>query len=329
MGEDIASRESRILDLAYRDPLTGLPNRALFAERLESALADHAGERIGRRAADGPRSFQVRQRHARSRDRRHAAARGGQRLREARQALRLYRRAARRRRVRDPASRRMRQRRAARCGRAAARAGGADDARRPCRRRAREPGHRRLSRARARELDAHAPGGHRDVRGQAQQPRHHRSGTNGTTSTATSGSVADERSAQGGRRQRVVARVSAESVARRRQRHYVEALRALASSDARRRRRRAISFRSRNRRATSARSRNGCWRTPSASAPRGAAKDCHQRVDQPVGARRDGRHPARPRVGAAARRTTARRSGSRSRSPRARSSTTRATRWRT
>ena len=39
MGEDIASRESRILDLAYRDPLTGLPNRALFAERLESALA--------------------------------------------------------------------------------------------------------------------------------------------------------------------------------------------------------------------------------------------------------------------------------------------------
>jgi diguanylate cyclase (GGDEF)-like protein len=39
MGEDIASRESRILDLAYRDPSTDLPNRALFAERLESALA--------------------------------------------------------------------------------------------------------------------------------------------------------------------------------------------------------------------------------------------------------------------------------------------------
>jgi diguanylate cyclase (GGDEF)-like protein len=39
MGEDIASRESRILDLAYRDPLTGLPNRAMFAERLESALS--------------------------------------------------------------------------------------------------------------------------------------------------------------------------------------------------------------------------------------------------------------------------------------------------
>ena len=38
MGEDIASRESRIMDLAYRDPLTDLPNRAMFAARLEAAL---------------------------------------------------------------------------------------------------------------------------------------------------------------------------------------------------------------------------------------------------------------------------------------------------
>ncbi len=38
MGEDIASRESRIMDLAYRDPLTRLPNRAMFAEELEAAL---------------------------------------------------------------------------------------------------------------------------------------------------------------------------------------------------------------------------------------------------------------------------------------------------
>ena len=38
-AKGIAARESRILDLAYRDPLTELPNRALFAERLESALA--------------------------------------------------------------------------------------------------------------------------------------------------------------------------------------------------------------------------------------------------------------------------------------------------
>ena len=36
MGEDIASRESRIMDLAYRDPLTRLPNRAMFAARAGS-----------------------------------------------------------------------------------------------------------------------------------------------------------------------------------------------------------------------------------------------------------------------------------------------------
>jgi diguanylate cyclase (GGDEF)-like protein len=39
MGADIASRESRIMDLAYRDPLTDLPNRVMFASRLEAALA--------------------------------------------------------------------------------------------------------------------------------------------------------------------------------------------------------------------------------------------------------------------------------------------------
>ena len=38
MREDIASRESRIMDLAYLDPLTGLPNRAQFAERLDKIL---------------------------------------------------------------------------------------------------------------------------------------------------------------------------------------------------------------------------------------------------------------------------------------------------
>ncbi|MEO5699526.1 MAG: EAL domain-containing protein [Casimicrobiaceae bacterium] len=40
MQERIASRESRIMDLAYRDTLTGLPNRALYIERLEEALAE-------------------------------------------------------------------------------------------------------------------------------------------------------------------------------------------------------------------------------------------------------------------------------------------------
>ncbi len=42
MQEDIAQRESRILDLAYRDTLTSLPNRALYIERLELALAEAA-----------------------------------------------------------------------------------------------------------------------------------------------------------------------------------------------------------------------------------------------------------------------------------------------
>ncbi|MDQ6620013.1 MAG: diguanylate cyclase, partial [Pseudomonadota bacterium] len=40
MQERIASRESRIMDLAYRDTLTALPNRALYIERLEEALQE-------------------------------------------------------------------------------------------------------------------------------------------------------------------------------------------------------------------------------------------------------------------------------------------------
>jgi diguanylate cyclase (GGDEF)-like protein len=42
MQQDIASRESRIMDLAYRDALTSLPNRELFAELLAKAIADAA-----------------------------------------------------------------------------------------------------------------------------------------------------------------------------------------------------------------------------------------------------------------------------------------------
>lgn len=38
MQEGIMTRESRITDLAYRDALTGLPNRLLFADRLDQAL---------------------------------------------------------------------------------------------------------------------------------------------------------------------------------------------------------------------------------------------------------------------------------------------------
>ena len=36
---DIATREARITELAYRDTLTGLPNRALFHDRLQQALS--------------------------------------------------------------------------------------------------------------------------------------------------------------------------------------------------------------------------------------------------------------------------------------------------
>lgn len=39
MQAGIAAREERISELAYRDPLTGLPNRALFSDRLRQAIA--------------------------------------------------------------------------------------------------------------------------------------------------------------------------------------------------------------------------------------------------------------------------------------------------
>ncbi|NQD36502.1 EAL domain-containing protein [Permianibacter sp. IMCC34836] len=38
MRSTIANREQQILDLAYRDPLTGLPNRTYFTEQLQQAL---------------------------------------------------------------------------------------------------------------------------------------------------------------------------------------------------------------------------------------------------------------------------------------------------
>ena len=45
MQEGLASREERIMNLAYRDTLTGLPNRTLFADRADHALAVAARER--------------------------------------------------------------------------------------------------------------------------------------------------------------------------------------------------------------------------------------------------------------------------------------------
>jgi diguanylate cyclase (GGDEF)-like protein len=49
MQDGLVARESRIMDLAYRDVLTALPNRALYAERLDHALA--SGARMGTRLA--------------------------------------------------------------------------------------------------------------------------------------------------------------------------------------------------------------------------------------------------------------------------------------
>ena len=46
MRERITDRESRIMDLAYRDALTGLPNRVLFSDRLQQAIA--LAKRVGR-----------------------------------------------------------------------------------------------------------------------------------------------------------------------------------------------------------------------------------------------------------------------------------------
>ena len=45
MQQGIATRETRIMELAYRDTLTGLPNRAKFTERLDAELAAAADSR--------------------------------------------------------------------------------------------------------------------------------------------------------------------------------------------------------------------------------------------------------------------------------------------
>lgn len=46
MQEGIVTRESRITDLAYRDALTGLPNRVLFTDRLSAALGHAAPDDV-------------------------------------------------------------------------------------------------------------------------------------------------------------------------------------------------------------------------------------------------------------------------------------------
>ena len=111
--EDITERrqaEARIAHMARHDALTDLPNRVLFSEKLEQALA-HA--RRGRPLAlhlPRPRPVQGGQRHARPSDRRRAAAGGGTGG-CSRSARHRHRGAARRRRIRHRAAADRRSRR--------------------------------------------------------------------------------------------------------------------------------------------------------------------------------------------------------------------------
>ena len=107
------ARTVEAMQEAFHDPLTGLPNRALFLDRLQHALdvAARRGTELSR-ALRRPRPLQGRQRQHRPRRRRHAAARGGRRAWPV-HARGRHRGALRRRRVRRPARGR-RARRAAR-----------------------------------------------------------------------------------------------------------------------------------------------------------------------------------------------------------------------
>ena len=221
------------MDLAYRDALTQLPNRALFNDRLDAALAAAAAHaQPGGGAADGPRPLQGRQRHAGSFDRRPHPARRRAAHRFGADAHHRHRRAPRRRRVRDPAARRRRHACRARRALDPARARAAGDARGPRRRRAREHRHRRLPRAWRRARDADAPRRHRDVRGEARQSRPR--GMGPPARRARQGpAVADEWLAQGRRRGRAGAAVPADRHDRRRARAARRVAGALVAPDAR------------------------------------------------------------------------------------------------
>ncbi len=75
-----ALQKARLLETvrhqATHDALTGLPNRVLFLDTLEQAIADAGDGRVGRRPVLRPRPVQGRQRHPRPRGRRRTAAAG-------------------------------------------------------------------------------------------------------------------------------------------------------------------------------------------------------------------------------------------------------------
>ena len=99
-------REELLLHQANYDPLTDLPNRNLFMQRLESEIARRPPQRAPLRAAvRGPGPLQERERLGRPRHRGPAPGRGG-RATARRRARRRHRGALGRRRVRGPGARR-------------------------------------------------------------------------------------------------------------------------------------------------------------------------------------------------------------------------------
>ena len=216
MQERIASRESRIMDLAYRDTLTGLPNRALYIERLEEALAEavearkpvavlimdldhfkYVNDTLGHSIGDlllrevATRLMYVVRGHASI-----VARLGGDEFA-----------------VLMPGEGRGRRR----DGRARDLpvAGVADDPRRSPGRRPGERRDRHLPGPRGGALDPAAPCRRRDVRGQAQQRRPCDVGR-ALRRAQQRAPLADERPAQGGRPRPAHARLPAQGLARRR-----------------------------------------------------------------------------------------------------------------
>ena len=270
MQEGVAANVSRMTELAHRDPLTGLPTRVLFADRLEQAIA--GGSRAGAPVAVmilNLDHFASRQRNARPSDRRHDAPRSRGEAPLGGAPRERQRRADWRRRVRHPDGGQPLERCAAGRRSRGARAGGEDDARRACRRLPGEHRHRRLSGSWLRHAEADAARGCRDASGQAR-PAQDRNVGRPVRRERREAPVADERPQEGGRQRRAHAHVSAEGGARRQRRALRRSARPLAAPGARARA--AVRVRA-TRRADRLHPHDhamGAASTPSHSAPSGA-----------------------------------------------------------